>query len=85
MDTPSNSEGHSGPPVVSAGAADPDEPESPYDSGREEQPEGERDVQDSARTANRLHVHRRSFDDSAGINPDRSQTASRPPETDKNR
>lgn len=43
------------------------------DSGRETQPADEESIEHSARTAERLDRQRRSFDDAAGINPDRSQ------------
>ncbi|MDQ2678635.1 MAG: hypothetical protein M3Y51_07815 [Actinomycetota bacterium] len=50
------------------------------DSGRETQPSGEDSVERSARTVERLERQSRSFDDAAGINPDRGQDSTPPPD-----
>ncbi len=50
-----------------------------HDSGREPQPASRESVERSARTAERLDRHSRSFDDAAGINPDRGQDSTQDP------
>ena len=49
------------------------------DSGRETQPGSREAVEHSADTAERLDRQSRSFDDAAGINPDRGQDSTPEP------
>ena len=49
------------------------------DSGRETQPASRDSVEQSAETAERLDRQSRSFDDAAGINPDRGQDSTSEP------
>ncbi len=51
-----------------------------HDSGREAQPANRESVERSARTAERLDRQSRSFDDAAGINPDRGQDSTPDPD-----
>lgn len=49
------------------------------DSGRETQPANPEAIERSAKTAERLDRQSRSFDDAAGINPDRRQDSTPDP------
>lgn len=52
----------------------------PEDSAREHQPSSRADVEDAAEQVEQLGQHRRSFDDTAGTNPDRSQDSAGDPD-----
>ena len=52
----------------------------PGDSGRETQPASREAIEQSADTAERLDRQSRSFDDAAGINPDRRQDSTPDPD-----
>lgn len=62
-------------------AAEPAAPApEPEDSAREHQPSSRTEVADAAEQVEQLGQHRRSFDDAAGINLDRSQDSAGEPD-----
>lgn len=63
-------------PPIDPTVGDDDTPRpdpAPEDTAEEHQPASAAEVQDAADEVEQLGQHRRSFDDAAGINPDRSQ------------